>query len=288
MQPFSRETIVDRRQPALRWGPLIAGAAVAIGSWMVLQLFGTGVAMSVLDPYHVEEVRGIGIGSSAWSVLALVVSMFLGGMLAGRLAGNHSPRVAGLHGVLVWALTSFVGFVVISAAVAIVAPSWHQPADPGGAPSAHGLIDRALDPINARLAIEGKPQLSHDQLITAAARSGPQHARFISALDEATPLTRPESEAIAGQLGPDVIAAAHRVGEHRMHTITAARATGCVFLIASFALALGLVAAIGGALLAARELVRRRGWSVEPTHTTAPYPVPPPPADVDVDDEDVQ
>ncbi len=123
MQPFSRETIVDRRQPALRWTAVLAGSAVAIATWMLLQLFGTGIALSLLESRDWNRIHQIGIGSSAWSVIALIIALFVGGMLAGRLSGHHDRKVVGLHGLLVWAITAIVGVIAVASSISMMTPS---------------------------------------------------------------------------------------------------------------------------------------------------------------------
>ena len=44
-----------------------------------------------------------------WSLLAPLVAMFIGGWIAGKLAGTLDDRMGMLHGVIVWALTSVLG-----------------------------------------------------------------------------------------------------------------------------------------------------------------------------------
>ncbi|HEU0035432.1 MAG TPA: hypothetical protein VFQ53_32705 [Kofleriaceae bacterium] len=277
---------------------MLAGTALAIGTWLLLQLFGTGVALSVLDADDVDQMRGVGIGTTAWSVLAPLVAMFVGGLLAGWLAGFRDRKVAGLHGLLVWALTAFVGFVAISGAVSLMQRDGHPTALASTVaapePGTRADVARALEPINARLRQQGRIDLTVDEVIVAARKAadvdGYDRERFITALDEESALTRPEVEAVVRQMGnraPAVIAAAHDLGEHRAAAIDTAEKVGCMFIVASLALLLGAVVAIGGALLAVRELVRRRGYDRDPvprvrhdtepgiTHTTAPYPIPP-------------
>ncbi len=201
MQPFSRETIVDRRQPALRWTAVLAGSSVAIGTWMLLQLFGSGIALSVLESRDWNRIHQVGIGSSAWSVIALVASLFLGGMLAGKLSGHHERKVVGLHGLMVWAVTAIIGVMSVTSSIAMMAPS---------------LLSRDL-------ALQG--------------------------------------------------------AEMRAYSVGVANNTGCAMLIASLGLALGAVAAIGGAITAALKVARHRRHdtipgAIYPGHTTAPYPIP--------------
>jgi hypothetical protein len=291
VQPLGRETIIDRRQPNLRWSAVLAGAALALGTWLLLQLFGTAVALYALDSEHVDRARAVGIGSTAWSAFSAVVGMGLGGALAARLAGHRDRRVAGLHGMLVWAISSLVGFVAISAAVAYAAPDFRDHAAYSApAPGDRALVDRGVGAANLWLLNEGKPLIETDDFIEAARRSvtpqGYDPSRFISALDDRSALSRGEIQAVVPQLGApaEVVTAAARVGEHRAAAVRAARDAGCMFAIGALALALGLVAAIGGALLVVREFARRGGYLDEPRHTTAPYGVPVQRPDV-LDDE---
>jgi hypothetical protein len=205
MQPFSRETIVDRRQPAVRWSAVVAGAAVAISTWMLLQLFGSGVALSMLGTHDLDRVRGFSIGTNAWSVLAPLIALFLGGMLAARISGHHDRPIAGLHGLLVWAFAAFVGVALITTAIAAMSP-----------PSV------VMSPV-----------------------------RELTATSE----------------------------ELRLRAISTANTAGCAFLVGSLAIALGAIAAVGGALVVAYNSKTKRRHDTVPGHTTAPYPVPTEPID---------
>jgi hypothetical protein len=188
MKPFFRETVVDRRNPALKWSAVVAGTATAIAVWMLLQLFGTGVALAAFDTRDLDRMRGVGIGTTAWSVLAPLISLFLGGMLAARIAGHHERRVAGLHGLLVWALTAIIGMVTVTSSIAMMTPA-----------------------------------LSSHYYNAAVPASDMSQRALMSASD-----------------------------------------AGTAFLVASLALALGIVAAVGGALTAGHSAIRRRRLDTEP------------------------
>ena len=65
VQPISREAILERRQPYLRWSAIFGGAAVALGLWngalvsvfgvqpiiatLVLMTAGRGIALLITD-----------------------------------------------------------------------------------------------------------------------------------------------------------------------------------------------------------------------------------------------
>jgi len=319
MQPFSRETIVDRRQPYIRWTAVFAGTAIAAGLWLLLQLIFTGGALSAIDPEDVDHARAFGIGTTAGTVLAPLIAMFLGGLIAGRIANHHDRKVAGLHGGLVWAVTSLLGVVLLSSAVSALLDRTTvraHAAMPAPPPGTRAYVDDSLRELNARLKAQGAPQISVDAFIDAAHHgsvrrdAGVDRAAFLARLDDKTKLSRPEAEAALDHLGqraPDVIAAAGQLGAHRERALASAEDAGNALLAAGLGLLLCLICAVAGALFGARALGPGRGTraghdtipGATPAHTTAPYPavgapsagftaagasVPTPSSTVDVED----
>jgi hypothetical protein len=120
MQPITRE-IIDRRQPAVRWSAVFAGTAVAVGLWILLQIFGMGAGLAAVDTDKLGSLRGVSIGTTVWSLLAPLIAMFIGGWVAGKLAGTLDDRLAMLHGVIVWALTSVFGVMTVVSLVSALA-----------------------------------------------------------------------------------------------------------------------------------------------------------------------
>src|SRR5688500_20368747 len=114
MKPiFSRETVVDRRQPQIHWGAALAGSALALGLWNLFNLLFIGGAMTAIEPDELDSISKFGIGTGIGSVLAPLIAMFIGGLVAGRLASHFDRRVAAGHGALVWALSSVLGLVIM-------------------------------------------------------------------------------------------------------------------------------------------------------------------------------
>jgi hypothetical protein len=288
MQPFSRETIIDRRQPGVRWSAVFAGAVAAVSTWMLLELLGLGLALLVLDGDDVAGIRSFAIGTTVWSMLAPLFALFVGGYLAGRLSAHYDRLVAGLHGALVWALTTVFGVVAIAGAVSMLDPTGRPTTAPPAVYSSRADLERTLEPVNARLEARKKPTLSVDDLVVASRAailpSGAfDRVAFANKLDIETKLTRAEAEDVVRDLGDraqDVAADAYRLGEHRRHVIDIAKRAGNGLFGAGIALLLGLGVAIGGALLVNRRLVRRRpdtetglDESAAMPHSTAPYPI---------------
>jgi MFS family permease len=123
MKPFTRELISDRRQPALRWSAVFAGVAVAVALWSVLQMLGMGVGLSALDIDDAGSFRHVRIGNSVWSMLAPLIALAVGGLVAGKLAATLEQRVGALHGFVVGALSSVIGLVLTVSIVSMLAGS---------------------------------------------------------------------------------------------------------------------------------------------------------------------
>lgn len=292
MQPITREAIIDRRQAHVRWSAVLAGALAAGGLWLLLQLLFTGGALAAIDPDEVEHIYAFGIGASVSSMLAPLLAMFAGGLLAGRLAAHYDPKVLGLHGALVWALASVCGLAITTNALSQLAmrPSVavHAGMMSAPAPGASNFIEQQLETVNAQLKAENAPQLTKDDIVDASrygitSMGTVDRGAFIARLDEKTKLSRAEAEAAVTALGdrtPEVIAQGNRIAQHREDALDAAEASGKAMLGTGVALLLCLAAAIGGAVLG-RRLGRRRddGPRLDDStpqpivhHTTAPYP----------------
>lgn len=97
----SEQTNVGSRWDRVRWGPIWAGAIVALPTFIVLQsLF---FALGWLDLGL--EAGASGTAASIVSGILALAAFFVGGLVAGSSAMWRSAEDGLLHGVLVWALT---------------------------------------------------------------------------------------------------------------------------------------------------------------------------------------
>ena len=254
---------------------MFSGAAVAAGAWLVLQLVFTGGALAALDPEDLDAVRVFGIGTTVGTLLAALVALFLGGLIAGRIAGHFDRKVASLHGLLVWAITSVGGMVLIASSVASLSGGYHGAAEvEAPRPGSTRALDTTLESIDDRLAAEGRPRVSRAQFLDAAhhaARPDGTYstASFAARLDLQTELTRADAESIVRQLGDradSTLAMGDALAEHRAASVSAASAAGTAMVAAGISLFLCLVASVAGALVATRWLARPRRPDTEPGH----------------------
>ena len=152
MRPITRETITDRRQPALRWSAVFAGVVVSVALWMLWQLFGMGAGLAAIDLDSYGSLRSVGIGTTVWSMIAPLFAMLVGGIVAGRLATTFDQKVGAMHGFVVWSIASVIGLVAMACMLSMLV---------------HGAI-RFLPPENVTL----DPSLHAGELKTATAKTG--------------------------------------------------------------------------------------------------------------------
>lgn len=121
MRPITRETIVDRRQPSLRWGAVFAGATVAVALWVLLQLIGMGVGLTAVKLDETGSLRSVGIGTTVSSMLAPLIAMFVGGIVGARVSNTFDANAGAMHGFVVWAVASLIGVLAVAWLIAALA-----------------------------------------------------------------------------------------------------------------------------------------------------------------------
>lgn len=108
---------VETYAPLLKrisWSAVIAGVVLAMIVSLILSLLGTAIGTSAIEPLRDgNPVEGMGTSAGIWVIVSAVISLFVGGWAAGRLA----HREGGLHGLLVWATVSLLTVYLVSSAV---------------------------------------------------------------------------------------------------------------------------------------------------------------------------
>lgn len=98
----------------MSWGAIFAGLFVALGSFTMWELLGAGIGLSVIGPFR-ANAGSWGWGSGIWSFVFALVSLYLGGWVAGRFSWQPNRALRALYGLTVW---GFFYTVVLYAAVA--------------------------------------------------------------------------------------------------------------------------------------------------------------------------
>ena len=95
--------------PRVRWGGVMSGFVVAMGTILLLTALGMAIGITTLnDPRATTEYvdAGLGVGASVWGAITLLLACFLGGMVSTRVTDRPDRGGAFIHGTLVWTLVS--------------------------------------------------------------------------------------------------------------------------------------------------------------------------------------
>jgi hypothetical protein len=242
-----------------------------------------------------------------WSLISPLIAMFFGGVIAGKLSQTYDRKVAGAHGLVMWALTAIVGLIATISIVSAVAqgamrhrrvmfaPDPWSARQPATTSSLGISTEQVLGPINDRLSAQRKPMIPEPQFeaaLRSAMRGGALDQEVLAdRLVASTRLPRADATEVARQVETQLQANGTRPDREERMVLDAADATGKALATAGFSLLLSLVAAIAGAILALHRPRRRdhgqgktRGTrsgtdpgyapSNDPVTTTSPYPTP--------------
>jgi hypothetical protein len=265
----------------ISWGAVFGGAVVALGLWILLHTLGLAVGLTAIDPDKPHSLRGVGIGTGIWSIIAPLIALFSGGLVASRTAGVIDRGTGALHGAVMWGLTTVGGVLLLAVAVTSVvtgAARLSQRVLGAAMPVAQGLkldADDVLGPINDRLQQEGKAPVTSAQIEAAthdvvgnALRGAPvDREALVGAIASNTSLDRADAEQVAGRAQAQIAKAAVAA---RHGALQAAEMTGKVLWAVFFAVLLGLISAVAGGLVGVSR--RQRAALVGPV---APEPLPP-------------
>jgi hypothetical protein len=264
----------------LGWSAIFAGATVAVGVWLVLHMLGIGIGLIAIDPDEVDSLRAIGIGAGIWSVIAPLIALFVGGLVAGRMAPTINTANAAIHGAVVWALTGIAALLLLATAVssAVRGAAATGAAIGQGAAAAVGMApsdlpieelgltsEDLLAQVNEQLKAEGVPPVTAAQLEAAArdalrvaVREGQLDREvLVNALARNTQMSRTEAERVADRIEQrlsELRARASATGQQATRTaLQAAETTGTVMLVLAILMVLGLGASIAGAIVSVRR-----------------------------------
>ena len=281
--------------PRISWGAIFGGAVAALAIWVLLYTLGLALGLSTVDPQNPGSVRSSGLFTGIWSVLTPLIALFVGGWVASQAAGVLDRKSGSIHGLVMWGVTlllgAFLTFTALGGIIGGLASAGKTAVQAGGgalsglagqaggAAQAFGLdADDALAPVNQRLQAEGKPQVTSSQ-VQAATRDVVQDAirqgrldqsLLVNSLSQNTALSPTDAQEVASRIETQWNQARARAGDlaerARTGALRAADATGKAFWGVFAALLLGMIAAVGGALLGVQR--RYREWQAFPDRTT--------------------
>jgi ABC-type transport system involved in multi-copper enzyme maturation permease subunit len=96
----------------IRWGPIIGGIFVAIATQLILGALGAAIGLSIGGT---GEAIGVGIG--IWSIISLLLALFIGSWVAAAGSAPMNRKSALLQGLILWATTLAISAWLLASGV---------------------------------------------------------------------------------------------------------------------------------------------------------------------------
>ncbi len=87
----------------VRWGPILAGIAIALGTQLGLSALAMAIGLSAGATG--ADAGSVGFGVVIWSIISLLISLFLGGWVMAQSCGPMTKKTALLNAAILWGTT---------------------------------------------------------------------------------------------------------------------------------------------------------------------------------------
>jgi len=87
----------------VRWGPILAGIAIALGTQLGLSALAMAIGLSAGATG--ADAGSVGFGVVIWSIISLLISLFLGGWVMAQSCGPMTKKTAVLNAAILWGAT---------------------------------------------------------------------------------------------------------------------------------------------------------------------------------------
>jgi hypothetical protein len=102
----------------ISWGAIIAGLIVTLVCQILLSMLGVAIGAATINPTQEQQpFEGLGTGAAIWWIVSSLISLFLGGCVAGRLAGVPRKGDGALHGIVMWGAATLITFLLVGTAI---------------------------------------------------------------------------------------------------------------------------------------------------------------------------
>ncbi|PZV04534.1 MAG: hypothetical protein DCF32_12230 [Leptolyngbya sp.] len=132
----------------VRWGPIFAGLVVSIASQLVLTALGAAVGLTNIAGSDAAQSNAGDVGAAVgiWSIISLLIALFLGGWITSRACGPMNRKTALLNGAILWATTLAVSAWLLSSGVA----------------GAFGLVAQGADAVINQVPVDALPDATQN------------------------------------------------------------------------------------------------------------------------------
>jgi len=101
-EPTIVNPVVDYHD-RVRWGPILAGIAIALGTQLGLSALAIAIGLSAGATG--ANAGSVSLGVVIWSIISLLISLFLGGWVMAQTCGPMTKKTAILNAAILWGTT---------------------------------------------------------------------------------------------------------------------------------------------------------------------------------------
>lgn len=117
---FSQEVAGTRL--GIAWSAIVAGSLVALAVGLVLAILALGLGLGAVDVVSGDDADAGTITGAVgiWWTVSALLSLFVGGWVAGRIAGGPFAPGGVFLGILVWALVTLASLYILTTGVSTI------------------------------------------------------------------------------------------------------------------------------------------------------------------------
>ncbi|MGG6295503.1 hypothetical protein ACQ4M4_14010 [Leptolyngbya sp. AN02str] len=101
----------------VRWGPIFAGLVISLSTQLVLSALGVAIGLTTFAGSAQANAGEVGSAVGIWSIISLLISLFVGGWVTARACGPMNRNTALLNGAILWATTLAISAWLLSSGV---------------------------------------------------------------------------------------------------------------------------------------------------------------------------
>lgn len=113
--------VMPAARSRISWGAIISGVVVAIILQVAMNMLGLSIGAAAIDPGAPDAIAPtFGTATVIWMAASVLISLFVGGAVAGYMSGRIGRNEGLWHGLTVWAVTTILTLWLLTSAAGSV------------------------------------------------------------------------------------------------------------------------------------------------------------------------
>lgn len=103
----------------ISWGAIIAGIVISMVVMLAFNMLGLSIGAATINPaVEADPVEpALATGAVIWLIGSTLISLFLGGYVAGYMSGSSDNTDGAIHGLVTWGVVTLITFALLTTSV---------------------------------------------------------------------------------------------------------------------------------------------------------------------------